>query len=118
MKDYKKYMISSHRKQKSLQIKDIAFLLDIDSSKLSRFENGKLLSPELKVCLGYHIIFNLPMPTLVHEQYEALKEGIENRCFQLLEKIDDEKQDYGSNTRKASINAILNKLMLKENDEA
>ena len=114
MKECKKYHLSAHRRRKALQITDIAFLLGITPSKLSRFENGKSLPPELKVILGYHILFDLPIPTIIHEEYERLRESIESKCFQLLEKIENIKSDYNSESRKAAINDILQKIIPQE----
>jgi predicted transcriptional regulator len=112
--DYlQKYYLSTHRKRHALNITDIAFLLGIDSYKLSRFEQG-CLQPELKVILGYHILFDLPIPTLIHEQYEKLKESIETKCFQLIEKLQKIKPNYKTKAKREAIHGILDKLMAQE----
>lgn len=105
-----KYYLSTHRKRHALNISDIAFLLGIDSYKLSRFEQG-CLNPEFKLILGYHILFDLPLPTLIHQQYETLREHIETKCFQLIEKLEKVKPNYKTKAKREAIHGILDKLM-------
>lgn len=50
--------LSKVRREHYLQLNDVAFLLEIDSGNLSKYESGKMPVP-LLVQLGYHLLFDI-----------------------------------------------------------
>lgn len=57
---------------------DVAFLLDIDTGNLARYENEKRM-PTPEILLLYHILFGIPISDLLAPQLERVKRNLIDR---------------------------------------
>lgn len=105
-----KNYLSTYRKKNTLQLSDIGFLLNNDIGNLSSYERGKL-KPTLKTIVGYHILFNIPIHTLIKQEYVELSEIIKDRCFQLIEKIEFQKKSVKNEMRIKTLNKIVTRII-------
>lgn len=106
--------IYKYRKRHHLNLKDVAYLLNIDSGNLSRFEVGKSQNP--KALLGYNILFGLSIgDSIIKIFYDDSKE-IVHRCFSLLEILENKSKTTKNRLRIKGVNNIIRKLS-KEEDE-
>ncbi|MEP0264188.1 helix-turn-helix transcriptional regulator [Dokdonia sp.] len=100
---------SGVRKAHHLKINDLAYLLEMDQSSLSRFEAGKFQS--LKALIGYHILLNLSIESSIRQVFEAGFKGLSDRCFQLIEKVSEGPKTLKNTLRLESLNNIVTRLM-------
>ncbi len=107
--------IHRHRKTYHLNLKDVAFLLDMDPGNLSRFEAGKSQNP--KALLGYHYLFNLSIDKSLFHIFNFQSEEIVHRCFRLLEILQNKSKTKKNMLRIKGINSIINKLTPPKEDE-
>jgi hypothetical protein len=87
----------------------------MDQGNLSRFEIGKNQNP--KALLGYHILFNLSIDSLVFETFITGNEEIIHRCFNLLERLENKSKTRKNQLRIKGINNIIKKLTKIEGNE-
>ena len=106
--------IYQYRKRQHLNLKDVAYLLNIDEGNLSRFETGKSQNP--KALLGYHILFDLSIDNSILNLFYDDSENIVHRCFQLLEQLENKSNTKKNRLRTKGVNAIIRKLS-KTDDE-
>ena len=104
-----------YRKNNHLNLKDVAFLLNMDQGNLSRFEIGKSQNP--KALLGYHILFNLSIDNLVFDTFITDNEEIIHRCFNLLEQLGNKSKTRKNQLRIKGVNNIIKRLTKIEEDE-
>jgi len=104
-----------YRKNNHLNLKDVAFLLNMDQGNLSRFEIGKSQNP--KALLGYHILFNLSIDKNVYNVFIHDNDEIIHRCFNLLERLENKSKTKKNQLRIKGINNIIKKLTKIEEDE-
>lgn len=102
--------LAAYRKRNDLTLSDIAFLLQIDVASISRMESGKRpLTPE--ALLGYHLLFDLPMDKVAGDAaYNDLREKVKDRCFLLVEKIQEEKASLKGNLRLKTLDTLIRRL--------
>ncbi len=75
-----------------LLIKDVAALLGHKNwSKLSRIESGKQ-APSWEIILGYHLLFNVPLETLVPHDSSRLTRKICTHIMNYHEQVREEVQ--------------------------
>jgi transcriptional regulator with XRE-family HTH domain len=98
---------SKYRKSHHLKLKDLAYILDIDSGNLSRFESGKTSS---KAMLGYHILFNLSTDYLIGQVLVGGYSELTHRCFQLLEILNNQAQTSKIKLRQEGIDRLIKRL--------
>lgn len=104
-----------YRKNNHLNLKDVAYLLNMDEGNLSRFEVGK--SQNSKALLGYHILFNLSIDDAIFKIFYFNNEEVVHRCFNLLEILENKSKTRRNQLRIRGVNAIINKLTKIEDDE-
>ena len=100
--------LSGYRKRLNIPLHDIAHLLNIDTSNLSKIEQG-IRVPNPRIILLYHILFKAPLLELFAEQYDELKIQCKRRSRTLVEQLQIE-QPPKSNNRIAYINQFVNSL--------
>lgn len=105
-----------YRKNNHLNLKDVAYLLNIDQGNLSRFEVGK--SQNSKALLGYHILFNLSIDDSILKIFYDDSSEIIHRCFSLLEILENKSKTRKIQLRIRGVNAIIKKLTKIEDDES
>lgn len=62
---------------------DVAFLLDIDTANLTRYEKEKRL-PTPEILLTYHILFGMPISELLSPLLKKVKKNLIKRSAMLL----------------------------------
>lgn len=95
------------RRSHHLKLKDLSHILDIDTANLSRFEAGK---PYSKALVGYHVLFNLSIKSSIRQVFKNGYKDLIDRCFLLLESLENASSTIKNKLRKDSINALIGQL--------
>lgn len=95
------------RRSHHLKLKDLSYILGIDSANLSRFEAGK---PYSKALVGYHILFNLSIESSIWQVFENGYADLIDRCFIILESLENASKTIKNNLRKEGINLLVGRL--------
>lgn len=103
--------LAHYRKSNHLKLRDVAYLLNIDETSLSRFETGQRPNP--KATLGYMLLFNLSTPGVIRQGLLGDVDDILTRAFKLQERIADE----GASLRSLSIDKIITRLTAHTENE-
>jgi len=88
---------------------DLAFLLNINTSNLARYENYQR-SPTPEILLMYHILFGIPIGELLSPLYKTVKKNLIERS-QLLRAQPNAKHMPKSKHSISYIEAIVNNLI-------
>ncbi len=107
MKNSFNHHLSKYRNAYNLKLKDVAFLLKIDQANLSRFESGK--TQNSKALQGYHILFGLP-EVYPNSLFKIDTEEIVNRCFLLIEQLQELPKSYKNIQRMEGIERLITQL--------
>lgn len=103
------HQFSKSRKEHHLLINDLAFILSMDQSNLSRFEAGKLALPKAQA--GYHTLFNLSIQNTLGQVFQGGVKTLIDRCFELQERIESGPVTLKNSLRLEGINTIITRLM-------
>ena len=79
-----------YRKQQSVTLHDIAYLLNVDVSNVTRYEKGNR-QPTPEVLLTYHLLFNVNIIDVFHEQFKHLCKKLHHRSLSLIEQLKEER---------------------------
>jgi len=96
------------RRSHHLKLKDLAYILGIDSANLSRFEAGKYPYP--KALVGYHILFNLSIQSSIRQAFKEGYKELVHRCFKLLDEITEKADTINDRLRKEGLNVLIGRL--------
>lgn len=77
------------RKQHSVLLGDMAYLLNIDEGNLSRYEKGQR-EPTAEILLTYHMLFGANLIDLFHERFKQLCKDLYYRSQSLIERLKEE----------------------------
>ena len=105
-----------YRRRVNIPLYDVAHLLQIDISNLSKIEQG-IRSPNIQVILLYHVLFKAPITLLFTQQFEQLKSLWVSRSYSLIDGLKAD-QPPKSGNRIAYIESFVNRLITKENERA
>jgi len=105
--------LKMYRKQSGIPQHDIAYLLNIDSGNLSRYEKGQR-KPTPEIILTYHILFGASLNDLLHYQHKEVTENIITRSRKLITQLNIEKPPK-SNIRIGYLNRVV-KILNKKKD--
>ena len=99
----------------------MAYLLDVDTSNLSKYERGTK-NPTLLVQIGYHIITKTPLKKIFQKEIDKLIDSISLKVTNLISFLEEEVQTKKILQRVASLNNVLDNLsclkdVSKEQDE-
>ena len=100
--------LSRYRNNLNLKLKDVAYLLEIDTANLSRFEAGKTQNP--KALLGYNILFGSSNGLSTFALIETTHKIMVHRCFRLLEILETKSKTAKNRLRMKGVNAIITRL--------
>ncbi|MFV0571726.1 MAG: helix-turn-helix domain-containing protein [Xanthomarina gelatinilytica] len=87
---------------------DVAFLLNMDTGSLARYENEKRI-PTPEILLLYHILFGIPISDLLAPQLKRVKQNLISRS-ELLHTQRDSRHTPKSVHSIAYIRAIVNNI--------
>ncbi|WP_045079071.1 helix-turn-helix domain-containing protein [Aequorivita vladivostokensis] len=107
--------LALHRTRANISLNDVAYLLNIDTSNLSRIEKG-IRKPNVRIILLYHILFDAPLINLFGEQFNTLKEKLIGRSRKLIAQLETE-QPPKSKNRIAYMNRFVKYLNESVYDE-
>ncbi|MBV7270712.1 helix-turn-helix domain-containing protein [Winogradskyella luteola] len=88
--------------------RDVAFLLNMDTGNLARYERGKRM-PTPQILLMYHILFGVPISELLAPLLKEVKQSLIERSSLLLAERDVQLTPKSVQST-AYINAIVNDL--------
>ncbi|HAQ69848.1 MAG TPA: hypothetical protein DCR48_02630 [Flavobacteriales bacterium] len=97
------------RRRTNLSVKDMAFILQMDSSNLSKYELRKLY-PTLRVALCYHILSKTPLEKFFIQELVESGDSLVERIKMLLEQIDTEDSSHKNLIRSESLGTLLSDL--------
>ncbi|WKD85213.1 HTH-type transcriptional regulator ImmR [Polaribacter huanghezhanensis] len=95
------------RKNASLSLQDVAHLLEMDVSNLSKYERG-IKTPTLQVILGYHIITKIPLSELFGQHILTAIDSISKKLTQFITRLEEEVTSPKMEQRIASLYEVLN----------
>lgn len=104
----------AYRKRVNIPLHDVAHLLQVDISNLSKVEQG-VRSPNIHTILLYHVLFKVPLTALFSEQYNELKTLWSSRSYSLIDEL-NVYQPPKSKNRIAYIESFVNRLTTREDD--
>ena len=88
-----------------LNQEELADLLGISQSRISRYEKNEEV-PALGTLLGFHVIFNCPLPRMFANQYRLVEDTVMGRAAELEARI-REKSDYSSSRKRHLLEAMM-----------
>lgn len=95
---------------------DVAFLLNIDTANLTRYEKEKRL-PTPEILLTYHILFGMPISELLSPLLKNVKKNLIKRSELLLTERNAQHSPKSIHSI-AYIQAIVNDLKTVKTDDA
>lgn len=104
----RKNSLKEYRTKMNIPLHDVAHLLNIDISNLSKIEKG-IREPNTKIILLYHTLFKVPFLELFTEQYDELRALWKRRSRTLVEQLHIE-QPPKSKNRIVFVKSFVNSL--------
>jgi transcriptional regulator with XRE-family HTH domain len=99
-----------YRKQSQLNQADIAYLMQLtDESTISRWEQGQRM-PSSDALIAYHLLFDIPLETLIEEQKEQVRFSLVKQIGSLLQQLQKIKQSQKTKGRMQFLEAALTRL--------
>lgn len=101
-----------------MSVHDMAYLLDIDSSNLSKYEKG-LLKPSRELLYGYHLITGVQFGKLQKSFFSDFIDRISLRMTKLISRLEERKPSQKMKFRMEQLNEILeNMACIRDNNES
>lgn len=97
------------RRKANLTLQDMAYLLDMDFSNLSKYETGKKLPPA-RVIIAYHIITKTPLKKLFKYSVLGLIDTVSSKTTSLISQLEDEVTTPKLKKRIANLYEVLNNI--------
>ena len=77
------------RRSANLTLQDMAYLLDMDFSNLSKYETGKK-TPPTRVIIAYHIITKTPLKKLFKYSLFTIIDVVSSKTTSLINQLEEE----------------------------
>lgn len=87
---YKIHLLKWYRKNSRILKQDVAYLLGIESSNLTRYEKGNQ-NPTPEIILTYHILFGASLKELFKPLYEEVVSSLKTRSQELILQLEAER---------------------------
>ena len=97
------------RRSANLTLQDMAYLLDMDFSNLSKYETGKK-SPPTRVIIAYHIITNTPLKKLFKYSLLGMIDVVSSKTTSLISQLEDEITTPKFKKRIIALYGVLNNI--------
>ena len=97
------------RKNANFSLQDMAYLLEMDISNLSKYERG-IKAPSLRVILGYHTITKTPLQKLFKHHFSGIVDTVSNRITQLILQLEEEIRSPKVDKRIGALYEALNNI--------
>lgn len=98
-----------YRARNGLSLSDTSFLLDMDTGNLSKYEKREL-TPTLKVAISYHLLFDLPLETLIDHDFKKIQSKLIDRLFHLAEELNERNRTKNVNNRIEAVHNLITRL--------
>lgn len=106
------------RKKTNITLSDMAYLIGVDESNLSKYERGKK-NPTTRVVLCYNIIAKVPLEAIYENQRDTLSDVLKYRLKNLLEDLESEPSTRWMRSRTEALGFALQHLEdLEVNDQS
>lgn len=107
------YYLKTYRERSGIALQDIAEIIGIDISSLSKIENGKR-KPDIDTVLGYHFVLNIPLEKLLKKQYKNLVQRYLLNVVSLKDKLLEAMTQPEISNRIKNFDAIIDQLTALE----
>lgn len=97
------------RRSANLTLQDMAYLLDMDFSNLSKYELGKK-TPPTRVIIAYHIITKTPLKKLFKYSLLGMIDTVSGKTTSLISQLEDEVSNPKLKKRIAALYDVLNNI--------
>jgi len=97
------------RKNADMSLQDMAFLIDVDVSNLSKYERG-IKSAPVHVCLAYYVITKSSLAKLFSQHMSGVIELVSTRLTNLIEMLEEEATSPKVKRRIESLYESLNNI--------
>jgi len=97
------------RRSASLTLQDMAYLLDMDFSNLSKYETGKK-QPPARVIIAYHIITKTPLKKLFKYSLLGVIDAVSSKTTSLISQLEDEMATPKLKKRILALYEVLNNI--------
>lgn len=97
------------RRSASLTLQDMAYLLDMDFSNLSKYETGKK-QPPARVIIAYHIITKTPLKKLFKYSLLGVIDAVSSKTTSLISQLEDEMTNPKLKKRILALYEVLNNI--------
>ncbi len=97
------------RRNANLTLQDMAYLLDMDFSNLSKYETGKKLPPA-RVIIAYHIITKTPLKKLFKYSLLGMIDSVSAKTTSLISQLEDEITSPKLKKRITALYEVLNNI--------
>jgi len=105
----------SYRKKTCLTLQDVADLLGTrDISKISRQEI-RPITPQVEICLLYHLLFKVPITTFFATQLEQIKQKLVVRIPNLVDSLKVPPTSQGDDEKIEFLTDLLETLSISSN---
>lgn len=97
------------RKESKVSLQDMAYILNMDASNLSKYERG-INYPTMRILLGYHILTKIPLKKVFRANLEALYTNLSLKVTNLISFLEDEVRTEKIARRLSALNNILDNI--------
>lgn len=97
------------RRSANLTLQDMAYLLDMDFSNLSKYETGKK-QPPARVIIAYHIITKTPLKKLFKYSLLGVIDEVSSKTTSLISQLEDEMTTPKLKKRILALYEVLNNI--------
>jgi len=117
MKYFENIKLKEARINAGVSVHDMAYMLDINASNLSKYEKG-ILKASREILYGYHIITGQQIGKLQKPFFADFIETLSLRITELISKLEGRGQSLKINVRIEHLNSILeNMTCLKDESQ-
>ena len=97
------------RRSANLTLQDMAYLLEMDFSNLSKYETGKK-QPPARVIIAYHIITKTPLKKLFKYSLLGMIDAVSIKTTSLISQLEDELTTPKLKKRILALYEVLNNI--------
>lgn len=97
------------RKQCNIMLQDMAYLLDMDISNLSKYERG-IKKPTLTMEIAYYVLTKAPLQFVFKNKIEEMIKTLSLKVTNLIAFLEDEIQTDKISKRITALNSLLDNI--------
>jgi len=103
------HYLKQARRSANLTLQDMAYLLDMDFSNLSKYETGKK-QPPARVIIAYHIITKTPLKKLFKYSLLGVIDAVSSKTTSLITQLEEEMATPKLKKRILALYEVLNNI--------